>query len=113
MRSKQNRRPRWNTLNLILLLAVGALVLEHRLHLAPTGHTIVLILIVVVIYGSMGLWVQSNAAALEDLDAEDYQKQRRDPAVYGTPELPTRTQSDFRETVSYYRHESPDKREKL
>jgi hypothetical protein len=113
MRSNRNRRPRWNMLNLILVLAVGGLALEHRLHLTPTGHTIVLILIVVILYGLMGVWVKSNATALEDLDAEEYRKQSRDPAVYGTPEFPTRTQSDFRETVSYYRHESPDKRERL
>ena len=113
MGSKQNRRPRWNMLNLVLLLAVGGLALEHWLHLSRAGHTIVLILMVVVIYGLMGLWVKSNETALEDLDTEEYREQSRDPAVYGTPEFPTRTQSDFRETVSYYRHESPDKREKL
>jgi hypothetical protein len=113
MRSKRNRKPRWNMLNLIILLAVGGLALEHRLHLTPTGHTIVLILIVVILYGLMGLWVQSNATALEDLDAEDYRTLSRDPSVYGTPEIPTRTQSDFRETVLYYRHESPDQRERL
>jgi hypothetical protein len=113
MGSRRNREPHWNMLYLVLPLAVGGLALEHRLHLTPTGHTIVLILIVVVIYALMGLWVKSNAIALEDLDAEEYRRQSRDPAVYGTPEYPTRTQSDFRETVSYYRHETPHQRERL
>jgi hypothetical protein len=113
MRSKRNRGPRWNTLNLIILLALGGLVLEHRLHLTPTGHTIVLILIVAILYGLTGLWVTSNAMALEDLDAEEYRQRSSDSAVYGIPEFPTPTQSDFWETWSYYRHESPDRRERM
>jgi len=112
MRSKRNRRPRWSMLNLIVLAALGGLVLEHNLHLTPTGHKIALFLIVVIIYGLIGLWVKSNATALEDLDAEEYRRQSRDPALFGTPAFPTRTQSHFQETVSFYRHESPDKQEK-
>jgi hypothetical protein len=113
MRSKRDRRPHWSTLNLILLVAGGGLALEHRLHLTPTGHEITLVLIIAVIYGLMGAWVTSNAAALEDLDAEEYRKQSRNPAIYGTPEFPTSAQSHFRETVSLYRRESPDKQKRL
>jgi hypothetical protein len=112
MRSKRDRRPHWSTLNLILLAAVGGLALERGLHLTPTGHEITLLLIIAVIYGLMAAWVTSNAAALEDLDAEEYRKQSRNPAVYGTPESPTSAQAHFRETVSFYRHESPDKQER-
>ena len=39
---KRSHRPRWSTLNLILLLAAGGMVLEHGLHLAPTGHKLIL-----------------------------------------------------------------------
>jgi hypothetical protein len=112
MRSKRDRRPRWNMLNLIVLAAVGGLALEHSLHLTPTGHKITLFLIIAVIYGLMGLWVKSNATALENLDAEEYRRQSRDPSIYGTPAFPTRTQSHFQETASFYRRESLDKREK-
>ena len=109
MCSKRNRGPRWNMLTLVLLLAVGGLVLEHWLHLTRTGHTIVLILMVVVIYGLMGLWVKSNETALEDLDAEVYRNQSREAAAHGTPEYPTRSPSGLQETVSYYRHETLDR----
>jgi hypothetical protein len=112
MRAQRNRKPRWIMLNLIVLGAVGGLVLEHNLHLTPTGHKIILLLIIAAIYGLMGLWVKSNATALEDLDAEEYRTQSRNPAVYGTPEFPTRAQLHYRETVSFYRRESLDKREK-
>lgn len=106
---KRNRGPRWNRLNLIVLLAVGCLVLEHSVHLTPTGHKVILFVSVGVIYGLMGLWAKANAAALEDLDSKKYREQSRDPAVYGTREFPTCTQARFREVVSFYRHEAPHK----
>jgi hypothetical protein len=112
MRSKRNRRPRWSVLNLIMLATIGGLALEPFLHLTPTGHKIILLLIIAVIYGLMGVWVKSNATALEDLDAEEYRKRSRDPAVYGTSQFPTRTQAHFQETVSLYRREALDKQEK-
>lgn len=113
MRPKRNRRPHWTMLNLIMLATIGGLALEHDLHLTPTGHKIAMFLIVVVIYGLIGLWVKSNADALEDLEAEEYRRrQSHDPSLYGTPAFPTRTQSHFQETVSFYRHETPDKQEK-
>lgn len=112
MRSERNRRPRWTLLNLIMMATIGGLVLEHSLHLTPLGHKITLFLIIAVIYGLMALWVKSNAMALEDLGAEEYRKQSRDPSLYGTPMFPTRTQAHFQETVSLYRHETLDKQEK-
>lgn len=112
MRSNRNRRPRWTMLNLIMLATIGGLALEHSLHLTPLGHKITLFLVITVIYGLMALWVKSNATALEDLDAEEYRQQSHDPALYGTPTFPTRTQSHFQETVSFYRHETRDKQEK-
>jgi hypothetical protein len=112
MRAQRNRKPRWIVLNLIVLGAMGALVLEHNLHLTPTDHKIILLLIIATIYGLMALWVKSNATALEDLDAEEYRKQSRNPAVFGTPQFPTRTQAHFQETVSLYRREALDKQEK-
>jgi hypothetical protein len=112
MRAQRNRKPRWIMLNLIVLGAMGALVLEHSLRLTPTGHKIILLLIIAAIYGLMGLWVKSNATALEDLDAEEYRKRSCDPAVYGTSQFPTRTQAHFQETVSLYRRESLDRQEK-
>jgi hypothetical protein len=107
--SKRNRRPRWNALYLILLMTIGGLVLTPRLHLTSIDHKIVLLLIVVVIYGVIGLWIKSNTEALQDLDDAEYRKQSRDPAVYGTRRFPTRTQAHFRDVTSFYRHESPDK----
>jgi hypothetical protein len=107
MRPKRNRGPRWNRLDLIMLLAVGGLILEHGLHLTPTGHKLVLCVIVGVVYGLMGKWVSANAAALQDLDTEKCREQSRDRAIYGTQESPTRVQARFREVMSFYRHEVP------
>ena len=111
MHSRRNRRARWNLLSLILLLAVGGLALDHKLHFTPTGHKIALLLTVAVIYGLIGLWLRFNAAALHDLDDMEYRKQSRDPSVYGTLESPTRTQLHYREITSFYRPASPDRRE--
>lgn len=109
MHPKRNCKPRWNMLNLIVLLAVGSLILTHGLHLTPTSHKVMLFVIVVVIYGLMGWWVKANTAALEALDAEKCREQSCDPIVYGTREFPTPTQARFREVMSFYRHEAPHK----
>lgn len=102
---KRNRGPRWNRLILLVLLTVGGLVLEHDLHLSPTGHKLVLFVIVGVIYGSMGLWARVNAVALEDWDAARFREQSRNPVKPGTRAPLTHTQARFREFVSLYRHE--------
>lgn len=112
MRSKRNRTPRWQTLDLILLATAGGLILEHHLDLTPTGHKLALILFIAFVYGWMGLWVKSNATALESMDAEEYRKKGRNPALYGTPAFPTRTQFHFQKTVAFYRRHSLDKRER-
>ena len=112
MRSKRNRRPRWNALHLILLVVIGGLMLTHRLHLTSIDHKIVLLLIVVAAYGLMGFWIKSNTEALQELDDAEYRTQSRDPAVYGTRQFPTRTQAHFRERVSFYRHKTPDEPER-
>ncbi|MBI5960853.1 MAG: hypothetical protein HY866_19095 [Chloroflexi bacterium] len=108
MRSNRNRGPRWNRLYLILLVVAAVLVLGHKLHVSPAEHKIILLGTIVVIYVLVGGWIKSNAAALQDIDAEAYQKQRRDPAVYGTAEFPTNTQAHFKHVTSFYRHETPD-----
>jgi hypothetical protein len=113
MRSGHNRKPHWNTLGLIVLLAIGGLIVGHGLHLTPMDHKITMLLIIAVTYGLIGLWLKANAAALEELDAEECRNRSHDPAVYGTREFPTRTQAHFQQTVSLYHHASPDKREKL
>ena len=109
MRPKRNRGPRWNRLDLIMLLAVGGLILEHSLHLSPIGHRGILSVIVVVVYGLMGLWVKANTATLDTLDAEKCRQQSRDPATFGTQESPTYTQARFREVMSFNRHDAPHK----
>ncbi len=92
-----------------MLLAVGGLILEHSLHLTPIGHKVILSVIVVVVYGLMGLWVKANTATLDTLDAEKCRQQSRDPVLYGTQEFPTRVQARFREVMSLNRHEAPHK----
>jgi len=112
MYSKQNHTPRWTMLNLIVLVAIGGLALEHNLHLTPVGHKITLFLLVAVLYGLMGLWVKSNATALEDIDTEERRRQSHYPTQYGTSAFPTHRQPHFQETVSYYRRKTMNKQEK-
>ncbi len=96
MSPKQNRRPGWKVLYQILLLAIGSLALEHMLHLTPIEHKLTLLLIVVVIYGAIGLWLKSNAADLE-------RPESRTPAPYKTP---ASTPTSLREGVSFYQRET-------
>lgn len=96
MRSKRNRLPHWNTLNVILLLAIGGLMLEHYLHLTPIDHKIALYLCVGVSYGLIGLWIKSNGTVLGDLD--EYRPQHHD--VYRDEQFPMGTSSLYQQETA-------------
>lgn len=101
MRARQYHRPRWNMLALILIVAVCGLAAEHNLHLTPAGHKVALLVIIVVGYGSLGVWVKSNEVALETLDIEADRKQNRDnPELGGTPQLSPATPIHLNVTMS-------------
>ncbi|RPI99417.1 MAG: hypothetical protein EHM39_06570 [Chloroflexi bacterium] len=53
-------------LSRILILTIGLLVLETRVHLTPAGHKVILLGIVVLIYSLIGVWIQSNAEGLAE-----------------------------------------------
>ena len=62
--NKEKRRPAWSQLWLLLpLLAVLATV-EVRVPLSPTGHQLVEVAIVLVVFGLAALWIRVNAAAM-------------------------------------------------
>ena len=104
---KRNGGPRWNRLNLLVLLAIGGLILECGLHLRPTAHKVLLVVSIVGIYGLMGLWVKANTAALEAWDIEKHREPAHDLTKYVTQAPPTDTQARLREIRPFYRHETP------
>jgi hypothetical protein len=65
MRSAKPKHPHWNTLYGVMVGVVLVLLLEHHLHLNALGHQITLLLVVLGVYGVIGLWIVANAAALE------------------------------------------------
>jgi hypothetical protein len=50
----------WLQLYAVFALSIGALMFEHQMNLTSLDHKIVMLLIVVVIYGLLGLWIKSN-----------------------------------------------------
>jgi hypothetical protein len=62
-------QPHWNSLIKIFALAVALLALVTRVHLTPAAHRLVLLAIVVLVFGQLGLWVQSNELEIEDQPA--------------------------------------------
>ena len=64
-------KPRWWRLYAILPLAVALLTVDAQLALPSLGHKLFEIMIVLVTVALMGLWVWTNAAALEWSDIAD------------------------------------------
>jgi hypothetical protein len=112
MASKRTRTPRWKTLNVILLVAGGAMVLERRVSLTPADHKIVLIVLVLALYTLIGLWVRSNAMELQEMDYADHREQTRDPRARRQPDATTVTASRISEGMSYFRAEAAEKRDR-
>jgi hypothetical protein len=59
-------RPRWWQLFGVLLLGVVLLAISHELSMSADGHTLSQFVIVVVVFGLMSIWINTNAAALLD-----------------------------------------------
>lgn len=64
--SSNNSRPQWRWLTLIMLLATGLLALDGRARLSNLGHEAVEIVIVLVVFGLIGLWLLANAGAISN-----------------------------------------------
>ena len=75
MRSKK-KRPSWWLLYLTLPMMAGLFLLEMRLSLSKTGHRFAELIIVLVVFGSISLWLKANAGALIEEDLEGWQAAR-------------------------------------
>jgi hypothetical protein len=103
----QNIRPRWWQLYLSFPLLIGLFLLEHRLDLSGRGHQIVQIGILLVVFGSIFLWLNANSKALSAMDRRQYYDtvivtrvaQRQFPAAGKQPALQFRT-SELRGVLS-------------
>jgi len=72
MHSK-NHRPSWWLLYLTLPMMIGLFLLEMRSSLSETGHRFSELIIILIVFGSMSLWLEANKGALiqEDLERRD------------------------------------------
>ena len=69
MYSKKQRPSRW-LLYLSLPMMIGLFLLEMRLSLSDTGHRFAELIIVLIVFGSMSLWLKANTGALIQEDLE-------------------------------------------
>ncbi len=63
-----NPRPKWWQLYLTFPLLVVLFILETRLRISQSGHQLVQLGILLLVYGLIHLWLKSNAKALSALD---------------------------------------------
>jgi hypothetical protein len=61
---RQDVRPKWWQLYLLLPLLVGLFMVDFRLNLSARGHQIVQLGILVFVYWLVHLWLKANEAAL-------------------------------------------------
>lgn len=66
MKTKQ-RKPNWFILDLLFMIFLMALCAESQLALTSLEHALVLVLLIVVGFGSIGVWIAANAAGLSEL----------------------------------------------
>ena len=58
------QRPSWWLLYISLPMMVSLFLLEMRLSLSDTGHRFAELIIVLIVFGSMSLWLKANTGAL-------------------------------------------------
>lgn len=97
--NRQNARPKWWTLYLVVIFLFGLFLLETRVHISQTGHTLLQVFIVLVIFIAIWLWYSANEQAIlnEDLQRLSNNQRRRLESVYRAEEIgPRRTAADLR-----------------
>jgi hypothetical protein len=70
----KKQHPSYWLLYLSLPLMIGLFVLEMRLSLSEPSHRFVEIMIVLIVYGSISLWLKANKGAMvwEDLERSEF-----------------------------------------
>ena len=69
----KKQHPSWWLLYLSLPMMIGLFLIEMRLSLSDTGHRFAEFIIVLIVFGSMSLWLKANAGALIQEDLERWQ----------------------------------------
>jgi hypothetical protein len=70
--ASQDNRPNWWRLYLIFPLLIALFAVDHRLKLSASGHQMVQIGIILLVYGLVHLWLGANSAALSKMDQRQY-----------------------------------------
>jgi len=70
--SSQDIRPKWWQLYLTFPLLIALFVVENRLKISTSGHQIMQIGILLLVYGLVHLWLKANATALSKMDQQPY-----------------------------------------
>jgi hypothetical protein len=65
-------RPKWWQVYLTFPLLIALFMLDHRLNLSASGHQVVQIGILVVVFGLIHLWLKANATALSKMDQRQF-----------------------------------------
>ena len=67
---RKRQHPSYWLLYLSLPVMIGLFLLQMRLSLSDTGHQLAQIMIVLIVYGSIWLWLKANQGAIiwEDLE---------------------------------------------
>jgi len=66
----KKQRPSWWLLYLSLPMMIGLFLIEMHLSLSDTGHRLAELIIILVVYGSISLWLKANTGALIQEDLE-------------------------------------------
>jgi hypothetical protein len=64
--------PKWWQLYLTFPLLIALFILDHHLTLSASGHQVVQIGIILVVYGLVHLWLKANVTALSKMDQKKY-----------------------------------------
>ena len=76
--SEKNQRPSWGLLYLVTALLMGLILIELRLPLSKTGHRVVEVGTVLLIYGFVLLWLKGNEVALLREEREKWRSSLQD-----------------------------------
>jgi hypothetical protein len=72
---KDFTRPKWWLLYLSNVLVLGFFWLEVKASLSETGHKLVEVGLVIILYGLMMVWIKANEVGLMNEDWEKYKKE--------------------------------------
>jgi hypothetical protein len=82
----EKQRPSWWLIYLSLPIMIGLFLIQIRLPLSDTEHRLVEFIILLVIYGSISIWLQANTGALIRENLEGWQAALREDSSPISPQ---------------------------